>query len=62
MKVTLIGSFNDFYLQRPLQLHSAQAVVAGNSHEEQPIPETFCQSVQKTMQQRILDDVVTLYF
>ena len=51
------------YLQQPRQLHSAKALVAGNSCEEETssIPETFCQSDQTTMQQNILDDVVTLY-
>ena len=51
-----------FYLQRPLQLHSAQAVAARNSREEESssISETFFQSDQTTMQQHILDDVVTL--
>ena len=61
MKITSIGSFNACVFTET-STAPAQAAAAGNSCEEEPslIQETFCRPDQTTMQQHILDDVVTL--
>ena len=49
------------YLQGPSSTVLAQdRLAAGNLHKGEPVLETHCQPDQTTLQQHILNDVVTL--